>query len=396
MNFAPLFSGSSGNAVYVGSQNTHLLVDAGLSGARIARELERVGLRADALSGILITHEHTDHIAGVGVMSRRFDLPVYATEGTWREMHGRLGKIAAQNVRVLDGKRPFRVGDIEVNPFPLSHDAADPVGYALFLGAPVLLYAARRQDGLDTLRMLPLPLSRALLIALLAASALMLVSLVSMWFLALVEATGGTAYDTALPMPKSRAGIIGMVLQVAVLPGIFEELLFRGALLRAWEKRGGTYAVVVTTLLFAALHNTVLGLPSQLISGAIMALLVIRLNSVYASMVFHTVYNGLNYGLALYANSAVDAAEAAALESATTVELLGGAGGLLALVPSMLLFALITYFLYRMCVRWSQPVLLRDSRPEPMDWKSLVVLISALITCAAYYALDVAAIWFVP
>ena len=134
MNFAPLFSGSSGNAVYVGSQNTHLLVDAGLSGARIARELERVGLRADALSGILITHEHTDHIAGVGVMSRRFDLPVYATEGTWREMHGRLGKIAAQNVRVLDGKRPFRVGDIEVNPFPLSHDAADPVGYALRAG----------------------------------------------------------------------------------------------------------------------------------------------------------------------------------------------------------------------------------------------------------------------
>ena len=83
-------------------------------------------------------------------------------------------------------------------------------------------------------------------------------------------------------------------------------------------------------------------------------------------------------------------------DSATTVELLGGVGGLLALVPSMLLFALITYFLYRMCVRWSQPVLLRDSRPEPMDWKSLVVLISALITCAAYYALDVAAIWFVP
>ena len=62
--------------------------------------------------------------------------------------------------------------------------------YVLFLGAPVLLYAVRRQDGLDTLRMLPLPLSRALLIALLAASALMLVSLVSMWFLALVEATG--------------------------------------------------------------------------------------------------------------------------------------------------------------------------------------------------------------
>ena len=75
--------------------------------------------------------------------------------------------------------------------------------YALFLGAPVLLYAARRQDGLDTLRMLPLPLSRALLIALLAASALMLVSLVSMWFLALVEATGGGWFTPAPKRPSS-------------------------------------------------------------------------------------------------------------------------------------------------------------------------------------------------
>ena len=134
MNFAPLFSGSSGNAVYVASESTHLLVDAGLSGARIARELENLGLRADALAGILITHEHADHIAGVGVMSRRYDLPVYATEGTWRAMAAQLGKMAEKNVRVLREKAPFCVGDIAISPFPLSHDAADPVGYALSAG----------------------------------------------------------------------------------------------------------------------------------------------------------------------------------------------------------------------------------------------------------------------
>ena len=117
-------------------------------------------------------------------------------------------------------------------------------------------------------------------------------------FIAEIEACSGMMYRVAWSILRNNADC---------------EDALQNALLRAWEKRGGTYAVVVTTLLFAALHSTVLGLPSQLISGAIMALLVIRLNSVYASMIFHTVYNGLNYGLALYANSAVDAAEAAAL-----------------------------------------------------------------------------------
>ena len=265
--------------------------------------------------------------------------------------------------------------------------------YALFLGAPVLLGAARRDQGLDGLRLLPIPLSRALLIALLAAVTLILVSIVSMWFLALVEAVGGVPYETALPMPASRAGIAGMVLQIAGLPGIFEELLFRGALLRAWEKRGGGYAVAVTTLLFAALHGTILGLPSQLISGAIMALLVLRLNSLYASMIFHTVYNGLNYGIALYAQSLLTPAESEAVAAMSTVESLGGAFGLLTLVPSMLLFALLTYFLYRACVRWGYPVLQSATRRTPMDWKTLAVLISALVTCAVYYVLDGIAIF---
>ena len=83
LKFCPLFSGSSGNALYIGCGGMNLLVDAGLSGSRITQELAKIGVEARDLSGILVTHEHADHCSGVGVLSRRYNLPVYATEGTW-------------------------------------------------------------------------------------------------------------------------------------------------------------------------------------------------------------------------------------------------------------------------------------------------------------------------
>ena len=86
LRFSPLFSGSSGNAIYVGCGDTHLLVDAGLSGTRIANELARIGVHPSQLTAILATHEHVDHIRGVGILSRKYNLPVYATEVTWEGM----------------------------------------------------------------------------------------------------------------------------------------------------------------------------------------------------------------------------------------------------------------------------------------------------------------------
>ena len=71
LRFSPLFSGSSGNAVYVGCGNTHLLVDAGMSGTRIVHELEKIGVRPGDLSAILVTHEHVDHVRGVGILTRK-------------------------------------------------------------------------------------------------------------------------------------------------------------------------------------------------------------------------------------------------------------------------------------------------------------------------------------
>jgi len=129
MQFCPIFSGSSGNAVYVACGETRLLVDAGVSGRRIAGELSQIGASPAALSGILVTHEHADHVAGVGVLSRRYDLPVYAAERAWRAMRGRIGEISARNERLFEPGVNFYIGAVEVMPFRTPHDAADPVGF---------------------------------------------------------------------------------------------------------------------------------------------------------------------------------------------------------------------------------------------------------------------------
>lgn len=129
LRFSPLFSGSSGNATYVGCDDTHLLVDAGLSGTRVTQELLTVGVDPAMLSAILVTHEHSDHIKGIGILSRKYDLPVYASEGTWRDMYGKIGNVAPRNMRVFMPGQDFYIGSIDVTPFSTPHDASEPVGY---------------------------------------------------------------------------------------------------------------------------------------------------------------------------------------------------------------------------------------------------------------------------
>lgn len=133
LRFAPLFSGSSGNSIYVGCDGGHLLIDAGVSGTRVAKALESVGVAPGSLNGILVTHEHTDHIQGVGVLSRKYDLPIYATDGTWAAMEGKIGAVAAKNVCIIEPEINFFLGPIEITAFSTPHDAAASVGYAFEL-----------------------------------------------------------------------------------------------------------------------------------------------------------------------------------------------------------------------------------------------------------------------
>ena len=141
LRFSPLFSGSSGNATYVGCDDANILVDAGLSGTRVTQELRRIGIDPSQLDAILVTHEHSDHIKGIGILSRKFDLPVYATEGTWRGMFNKIGNVPEKNIRIFEPEQDFFVGSIDVTPFATPHDAAEPVGYTFEVAGAKLAIA---------------------------------------------------------------------------------------------------------------------------------------------------------------------------------------------------------------------------------------------------------------
>ena len=134
LRFSPLFSGSSGNAIYVGCGDTHILVDAGLSGTRIANELAKIGLHPSQLSAILVTHEHVDHTKGVGILSRKYHLPVYATEGTWDGMAEKIGSVDVKLRCMLEPEQDFYMEGMNITPFSTPHDANQPVGFVFEAG----------------------------------------------------------------------------------------------------------------------------------------------------------------------------------------------------------------------------------------------------------------------
>lgn len=136
MKFCSLFSGSSGNCLFVSDENTGILIDAGVSGRRIEDALSKIGERCEDISGILVTHEHSDHISGVGILSRRYGIPVYANELTWRAIDGQklMGKLPFQSRRIISADADFNVGTLLVRAYSIPHDAADPVAYTVSSG----------------------------------------------------------------------------------------------------------------------------------------------------------------------------------------------------------------------------------------------------------------------
>ena len=131
LELCSIASGSSGNSICVGSDHTHVLIDAGISGKRIEAGLNEIDLKAGEMQGILVTHEHIDHIAGLGVLARRYGIPIFATEKTIEAISNSksVGKIDADLFQVVKPGKRFSIGDLIVNPISISHDAADPVAY---------------------------------------------------------------------------------------------------------------------------------------------------------------------------------------------------------------------------------------------------------------------------
>ena len=131
MRFVSIASGSSGNCIYAGTDDTHVLIDAGISAKRIEMGLKEAGLTPRDLSGICVTHEHSDHIKGIGVLSRRYSIPIYATRGTLEGILNcrTLGEVDPELFRVIRPDEKFEIGNLTINPFHIDHDAADPVAF---------------------------------------------------------------------------------------------------------------------------------------------------------------------------------------------------------------------------------------------------------------------------
>ena len=131
MKFCSLYSGSSGNSIFIASDNAKVLIDAGLAGKKIDVALKHIGEESSSIDGIFITHEHIDHIKGVGVLSRKYDIPIYANDNTWAVMEKNIGKIKEHNIRIMDRRSSITINDLEIRSFNIPHDAIAPVGYTV-------------------------------------------------------------------------------------------------------------------------------------------------------------------------------------------------------------------------------------------------------------------------
>lgn len=128
-----LASGSSANCICVASETTRILIDAGLSGKETARRLEQIGTDITSIQGICVTHEHEDHCSALGILHRRFKMPLYANSGTIKamEIEGARSDLTWQ---IFTTGTPFEVGDLHIEPFSVPHDSYDPVGFVIGSG----------------------------------------------------------------------------------------------------------------------------------------------------------------------------------------------------------------------------------------------------------------------
>lgn len=132
LNFCSLYSGSSGNSLLVQTENTKVLVDAGVSSKKIESALNDLSIDPFSIDGVLVTHEHSDHVQGLGTFSRKFDLPIFVNQETLDAMPKQRDKIEDKNIKKFKVTDHFEIGDLKINPFSIPHDAANPCGFNIF------------------------------------------------------------------------------------------------------------------------------------------------------------------------------------------------------------------------------------------------------------------------
>jgi phosphoribosyl 1,2-cyclic phosphodiesterase len=129
IGFCPLASGSKGNAIFVGTKNTRVLIDAGLSLSQLTERLSQINVELSSIQAILVTHEHSDHIKGLRLVSEHFNIPFLANAETAKGIYAALG--VKLRCKLFTTGEPFEFGDLEVHPFSISHDTLDPVAFTI-------------------------------------------------------------------------------------------------------------------------------------------------------------------------------------------------------------------------------------------------------------------------
>lgn len=132
LNFCSLYSGSSGNSLLVETENTKLLIDAGVSSKKIETALTNLNIDPSSINGILITHEHSDHVQGLGTFAKKYDLPVFINPKTLDAIPKQKEKISEKNIKKFKIEENFEIGDMQIKPFSIPHDAANPCGFNIF------------------------------------------------------------------------------------------------------------------------------------------------------------------------------------------------------------------------------------------------------------------------
>lgn len=132
---ATLFSSSSGNCTLICNDDTNILIDAGVSASRIVAALKEFNLDICEIDGIVVTHEHTDHIKAVGALSRKYNIPVYANAPTMSEIIASVGDLHDRNICITQSLKSFGIRSMSIMPFSIPHDAVSPMGYTVDLGS---------------------------------------------------------------------------------------------------------------------------------------------------------------------------------------------------------------------------------------------------------------------
>ena len=261
--------------------------------------------------------------------------------------------------------------------------------YFLFLGLPCFLCMRKGPGKIESARPNPISFFPAFFIVVLAVLCVFFVNDILVLWSIPFQKLGFNVNVSGLELPTTRAGLTLCILYAAVLPGIFEEFLFRGMVMPAFEKEGTRRAVRISSLLFAVLHGSVVGLPGQLLLGMLIAELVICCDSIYAGLIFHTAYNAAAV-LIQYYQTAGDPAAAAPVDD--YFAFIGGWGGVVSLIVNILF----TGALLRMCMRTFvlraklAGVQLRPQCPRtPFAGGEKALLAVGIVLVALLYGMDV-------